>query len=31
MDNRAIKDAEHTAVYGPLKWEIKGYDTLASV
>ena len=30
MDNRAIKDAEKTANYGPLKWELKqqypGYE-----
>ena len=23
MDNRAIKDAEKTAKYGPLRWELK--------
>ena len=30
MDNRAIKDAEKTAKYGPLRWELKqkypGYE-----
>ena len=34
MDNRAIKDAEKTAKYGPLKWELKqqypGYEVNSS-